>query len=76
MNIVSDKNYNSFFKNFNGKNIITISKFKIKKKQYQNIINLVFGEKKDKAVFDINKYISKKIDKISTFNLFKKLKQI
>ena len=72
-NIISDKNYNSFFKNFNGKNIISYSKFKIKKKQYQNIINLVVGEKINGAIFDINKYITKKVDKISTFNVFKKL---
>ena len=70
-NIISDKNYNSFFKNFNGKNIISYSKFKIKKKQYQNIINLVVGEKINGAIFDINKYITKKVDKISTFNVFK-----
>ena len=46
--IVTSKNYNSFFKKFNGKNIITFSQFNNKKKQGQNIINLVFGEKKIK----------------------------
>ena len=71
--IVTNKNYNSFFKKFNGKKIITFSQFKNQKNQGQNIINLVVGEKKDRAVFDVNRYISKKIDKISTFDLFKKL---
>ncbi len=71
--IVTSKNYNSFFKKFNGKNIVTFSQFKNRKNQIQSIINLVVGEKKDKAVFDVNRHISKKIDKISTFDLFKKL---
>ena len=35
-----------FLKSFNGKNIITFSQFNNKKKQGQNIINLVFGEKR------------------------------
>ena len=43
--IVTSKNYNSFFKKFNGKNIITFSQFNNKKKQGQNIINLVFMKK-------------------------------
>lgn len=71
--IVADKKYNSFFKNFNGKNIVSYSKFKIQKNQNLNIINLVVGNKIVGAIFDINEYITKKIDKISTFNIFKKL---
>lgn len=71
--IVTDKNYNSFFKNFNGKNIINYSKFKIQKNQNLDIINLVVGDKINGAIFDINKHITNKIDKISTFNIFKKL---
>ena len=71
--IVTDNNNNSFFKNFNKKNILTYSKFKNQKMINQNIINLVIGHKIENSIFDINNYLRKKINKVSTYELFKKL---
>ena len=73
LEIVSDKKYNIFFRNFNKKNIIPFSKFKSYKEK--KIINLVIGKKIKSTIFDINDHIDNKVDKISTFNIFKKLKK-
>tara|TARA_Y100000816_G_C26085228_1_gene572529 strand:+ start:829 stop:1623 length:795 start_codon:yes stop_codon:yes gene_type:complete len=73
--IVTDYTYNQFFKNFNKKNILTFSKFKKKRISNKKIINLIIGKKIKDSVFDINDHLKKKINKISTYKIFKELEK-
>lgn len=71
-NIVTDKIYFSFFRQFNKKKIFDIKKFNIKKKK---IINLIIGQKIRNSLYDINFFIKKNFNKTKTYNLFKSLEK-
>ena len=72
--IVTNKIYFSFFKQFKIKKAYNISSFNTQKKR--NIINLVFGEKIDNSLYDINDFLKKNINKKKTYDLFKNLEKL
>ena len=70
--VVTLPKYNSFFKEFNNKNIINLRNFDIQKNK-KSIINLILYKKIDKCYWDINNYFVGKYDKRKSYHIYKTL---